>query len=119
MRTRHLHSGTFEAAREAAGEAAEQARRRTVHHLFNTRLAAARPGRKAGPAPRPGGRQGHAPHEQLDFPGFVERCKSAVTAFQHQIVKKRRQKDDQKRRQARKAVSCPTWSQRPAAGCEG
>lgn len=76
-------------------------------------------------AARPGPRRGPAavtvmpPNEQLDFPGFVERCKSAVTAFQHQIVKKRRQKDDQKRRQARKAVSCPTWSQRPAAGCEG
>jgi hypothetical protein len=56
MRTRHLHSDTYEAAVEAADEAAEQARWRTAHHLLNTRLGTVRAlagERAAVPQPRP------------------------------------------------------------------
>ncbi|MFI9311455.1 helix-turn-helix domain-containing protein [Streptomyces triculaminicus] len=43
--------------------------------------------------------------ERLNSPGFVQRYKNAVTAYQDQLAEKRRRKDDQKRRQALKAVS--------------
>lgn len=42
---------------------------------------------------------------RLNSPGFVERYKKAVTAYQDQLAAKRRQKEDAKRRQALKAVS--------------
>jgi len=44
-------------------------------------------------------------NERLNSPGFVDRYKRAVTAYQDQLAEKRRQKEDQKRRQVLKAVS--------------
>ncbi|MFD3931771.1 helix-turn-helix domain-containing protein [Streptomyces sp. NPDC058614] len=44
-------------------------------------------------------------NERLNSPGFVDRYKRAVTAYQDQLAEKRRQKEDAKRRQALKAVS--------------
>jgi DNA-binding Lrp family transcriptional regulator len=44
-------------------------------------------------------------NERLNSPGFVDRYKRAVTAYQDQLAEKRRQKEDTKRRQALKAVS--------------
>ncbi|MFD8221963.1 MarR family transcriptional regulator [Streptomyces sp. NPDC059697] len=44
-------------------------------------------------------------NERLNSPGFVERYKKAVTAYQDQLAEKRQQKEDAKRRQALKAVS--------------
>ncbi|ANW22296.1 helix-turn-helix domain-containing protein [Streptomyces clavuligerus] len=46
------------------------------------------------------------PSEQrLNAPDFVERYKSAVTAYQDQLAEKRRRKDDERRRQIFRAVS--------------
>ena len=44
-------------------------------------------------------------NERLNSPGFVDRYKRAVTAYQDQLAEKRSQKEDAKRRQALKAVS--------------
>ncbi|MFF4733662.1 helix-turn-helix domain-containing protein [Streptomyces mirabilis] len=44
-------------------------------------------------------------NQRLNSPGFVDRYKRAVTAYQDQLAEKRRQKEDAKRRQALKAVS--------------
>ncbi|WP_316784317.1 helix-turn-helix domain-containing protein [Streptomyces sasae] len=43
--------------------------------------------------------------ERLNSPGFVDRYRGAVTAYQDQLAEKRRRRDDTKRRQALKAVS--------------
>jgi hypothetical protein len=43
--------------------------------------------------------------ERLNSPGFVQRYKSAVTAYQDQLAEKRRRKEDEKRRQVFRAVS--------------
>ncbi|MEU2726009.1 helix-turn-helix domain-containing protein [Streptomyces sp. NPDC053499] len=42
---------------------------------------------------------------RLNSPGFAERYRQAVAAYQDQLAEKRRRKDDEKRRQALKAVS--------------
>ncbi|WP_433917639.1 hypothetical protein OIE50_03275 [Streptomyces canus] len=44
-------------------------------------------------------------NERLNCPGFVDRYKRAVTAYQDQLAEERRQREDAKRRQAIKAVS--------------
>lgn len=43
--------------------------------------------------------------ERLNSPDFVERYRSAVTAYQDQLMEKRRRREDAKRRQNLKAVS--------------
>ncbi|MEU6357468.1 helix-turn-helix domain-containing protein [Streptomyces sp. NPDC047072] len=43
--------------------------------------------------------------ERLNSPGFVDRYRHAVTAYQDQLAEKRRRREDAKRRQALKAVS--------------
>jgi hypothetical protein len=43
--------------------------------------------------------------ERLNSPGFVDRYRRAVTAYQDQLAEKRRHREDVKRRQALKAVS--------------
>ncbi|MFG2887608.1 helix-turn-helix domain-containing protein [Streptomyces sp. NPDC048297] len=43
--------------------------------------------------------------ERLNSPGFVDRYRHAVTAYQDQLAEKRRRREDTKRRQALKAVS--------------
>ncbi|MGW1364531.1 MarR family transcriptional regulator [Streptomyces chartreusis] len=43
--------------------------------------------------------------ERLNSPGFVDRYRHAVAAYQDQLAEKRRLREDAKRRQALKAVS--------------
>lgn len=43
--------------------------------------------------------------ERLNSPGFVDRYRRAVTAYQDELAQKRRRREDVKRRQALKAVS--------------
>ncbi|WP_089107614.1 helix-turn-helix domain-containing protein [Streptomyces hyaluromycini] len=43
--------------------------------------------------------------ERLNSPGFADRYRHAVTAYQDQLAEKRRRREDAKRRQALKAVS--------------